>query len=195
LRTRADDVRGADDDRLRLGRFQKKDCASMSTSMRSRISLNEAPPRRGASSGEELRVVGARAVHVGAREDDELGHVVLRDVLEQALEAGDVPAVVLRLAGARIVHDPEVHDGGELVLAEDVLRLLFADVDREVLDVLGAAGELAPIDADHLALAVERAREAAAEAPADARDQDRPLALVTGRRALRRSALDARRRR
>ena len=79
------------------GCFQKKLCASMSTSMRSRISLKCCAAEERRVLGEELRVVGLRAVDVRAREDDELRHVELRDVLEQLLEAGDVPRVVLGL--------------------------------------------------------------------------------------------------
>ena len=146
------------------GCFQKKLCASMSTSMRSRISLKFWPPRSGASSVEKLRVARLRAVDVRAREDDELRHLELRDVLEELGEAGDVPRVVLGRRGARVVHDAEVDDGLDVAGAEDVLQLLPAEVDLRVLDVLRLVGEGAPVDADDAALAVEHARERACPA-------------------------------
>jgi hypothetical protein len=65
--------------------------------------------------------------------------------------------------------------GGEGALPEDVLGLLAADVELVVLDVLGAAVEVAAIDADDGQLAVEAAGEAPPETAADAGDQDGAL--------------------
>ena len=130
----------------------------MSTSTRSRISLNAAPPSSGASSVKKLRVVGTRAIDVRAREQDQLRDVVLRDVLEDLLKAGHVPSVVLSCADPRVVHHAEVNDGGDWGAAENVARLLAADVDLVVLDVLGTSLERAPIDADDAPLAVQTPR-------------------------------------
>ena len=66
---------------------------------------------------------------------------------------------------------------------EDVLRLLAADVDLLVLDVLRLVRERAPIDADHAALAMQDAHHALAEPAARARHEDRALATRQRRRA------------
>src|SRR5262249_39783751 len=121
---------------------------------------------------EKLGVAGLRAIDVRAREHDELRHLELRDVLEELREAGHVPLVVLRGGGPGILHDTEVHDGVDVAAAEDVLQFFAADVDLFVDDVLRLVRKGSAVDADHLPLAMERAREPLAEAAADAGDDD-----------------------
>ncbi len=177
----AEDVHGAQDHRLGLRALPEE-------GLRQHVDLDEVADlaeggaaEEGRVLREELRVVRPRAVDVGAGEHDQLGHLVLGDELEQALEAGHVPGVVLGLADARVVEDAEVDHRREPLLAEDVLRLLAADVELVVLDVLGAAVEGAAVDADDGHLAVEAARQAAAQAAADAGDEDGTLARILGR--------------
>src|SRR5262249_16835681 len=121
---------------------------------------------------EELRVVGARAVHVGRREDDDFRDRVALAVLEELHRARDVPAVVLVGRLPWIVHDPHVDKRIHIPGAEDVPRLLVSEVDLHVLDVLGPAGKGTPIDADDApaSVAVEASSEDAAEASGDAGD-------------------------
>ncbi len=78
------------------------------------------------------------------------------------------------------MHHAEVDDGLHVPGAEDVLEFLPADVDLRVIDVLRLVGEGPPVDPDDAPLPVEDAREALAEAAADARDEDGALAAGRG---------------
>ena len=130
-----------------------------------------------------LLVVGARPVDVGRRQHHHLGHLVGQAVLEQLGGAADVPRVGLGGAGPRRVHQAHVDQRADVAGAEDVARLLRAQVDLVVLDVLGAAEEGAPIEADHVEarVAMEPAGEQAAQPARDAGDHD--LARLTRRHA------------
>jgi hypothetical protein len=119
---------------------------------------------------QKLRVVGARAVDVGTREQHHLLDGEVLDVLEQALQASDVGGVVLSGITARIVSHAQVDERAHAV-AEHVLHARALEVELVVLDVGGPIGKGAAIDADDAALAVQLASEAPAQAAAHARDQ------------------------
>lgn len=70
------------------------------------------------------------------------------------------------------MHDAEVNDSRDVAAAEDVLELLAPEIEPLVLDVLRLPHEVAPVDADDRALAVEHARDLPPEAAAHARDDD-----------------------
>ena len=136
--------------------------------------------------GEELRVVGLRAVHVGPREHHQLRDFVLRHVIEQLLEGDDVPGVPLALAPPGVVKDTEVHDRADVPAAEDVFHLLAPHVDLVMDDVFGAIGERTPVYPHDPIGAVELPREELAKAPADAGDQHCALGSRRGALARRR---------
>jgi hypothetical protein len=70
------------------------------------------------------------------------------------------------------VHDAKVDDSPDVVVAKDVLELLSADIELDVMNVLGPVDERSPVDADDRTLTVQDPSEALAEAAADARDED-----------------------
>src|SRR6185436_6139067 len=104
-------------------------------------------------------------------------------ILEQLGRAGDVPGVQLGRPRARIVHHAEVNERVDIAGAKHVARLLAAQVDLVVLDVLGPADHRAAIEPDDLPaeLVVQAAGDDLAEPAADAGDDD--LARLTRRHA------------
>ncbi len=125
--------------------------------------------------GEELWIVGLRAVDVGPRKHDELRNLVLRHVVEQLLKGDDIPGVALAIASPRVVKDAEVNDRANVAAAEDVFHLFATHVDLMMEDVLGTVVEWAPIDANDAIGAMELPNQKPAEAPADAGHQDRTV--------------------
>ena len=89
------------------------------------------------------------------------------------------------------MHHPEVHDGGDVARAEDVLELLAAKVDLRVVDVLRLVEEGPPVDADDAPLAMEHAREVLAEPAADAGDEHRAARGGRGHGAIGRRDVEA----
>jgi hypothetical protein len=120
--------------------------------------------------GEEVRVVRARSVDVGAGEDDDLLHPVLRHRVEHARRAHHVEGVVLLRGHPGVVHDPHVDDRLHVVNAEDVLGLLLPEVELEELHGLRRSRERSTVQANDPLGAVKELGERAPEVPADAGD-------------------------
>src|SRR5262249_3456696 len=95
-------------------------------------------------------------------------------IFEQACGAAHVPGMVLPSGRARVVHDAEVDEATHAAGAEHLARLFRAQIDRHVLDVLGATGKRSAIDPDHAAAraAVQALRDQPAETPRDPGQDD-----------------------
>ncbi len=132
--------------------------------------------------GEEGWIVRVGAVHGGRREHHELPDLMVRHMLEQLLKRHEVPLMALALRHPGVVHHAEVHDGAHALLAEDVARLLSAEVDRVHRDIRRSAVEGPPIDADDARPSMEHARDQSTEPSADARDEHRAARIVGRRR-------------
>ena len=160
----------------------------MSTSMRSRIAGKCCPAIERRVLGEELRVVRPRAVDVGRREHDHLGHAVAGAGVEQARGALHVPRVVLGLALRGSCMTPMWMSAVTSPARKTSRAFLRAQVDLDVLDVARPPGKLAAIDADDapVALAMQPPRDQAAEPAGDAGDDDlvalRPRPFAASRR-------------
>ena len=120
--------------------------------------------------GQEVGVVGARPVGVGAGEHHHLAHAVAHAQVEDLLGAEQVEAVGLREGDPRVVHDAEVDDGVHLAAAEGLLDPRLAQVHLEVLHVLGPVAERAAVDADHPGLDVEQLGDGAPQVAGDPGD-------------------------
>ena len=133
-----------------------------------------------------VRIVGQRAVHVAAREDDDALHAVGDAVLEQALRAEDVHLVPDPRLGTEVTDEGVVHDRVRALGAEDVLHLPLPQIEDMDGDLRRVVLPWRPVDAREREGAAQPVRDQAPLAAGDAGDQDllsglRPGALWRGR--------------